>query len=89
MTGKQTHSPSKRRKTAGENPEGPLFATKLGGDAGPSLATAQALCALSAKVFELQPWEVLEETDLILVKGVHRDRGAARASSAIAPSWAA
>jgi hypothetical protein len=57
----------RRPKSTGSNASH-FFTDQLMGETPPSLPTMERLYALSAKIYELRPWELLEEGELVLTR---------------------
>ena len=57
----------RRTKSTGSNASH-FFSDQLMGESPPSYSTMESLYALSAEVYALRPWEVLEEGELVLTR---------------------
>lgn len=59
---------AKRRVESSPEPPDHCFQKELAGEAAPSFISLQSLYSLTMELFQLQPWEILHEDELILVR---------------------
>ncbi len=59
---------AKRRVESSPEPPDHCFSKELAGEAPPSFSNLQTLYGLASELLELRPWELLNDSDLILVR---------------------
>lgn len=59
--------PGKRKKSVSQIPA-QYFAKELAGETAPSFATLQVLYGLAGQLYELSPWRLLDESNLVLAR---------------------